>query len=500
LNILIKNKFGFDLKFTEKKMTHFLDILDEHIIESDEEESPYDIQKKEFEINNFKILDPISFATIRDDKTLILRSKADLITTYENIIYNSKNKDGEDEEKQFIKKWLLDGNNKTYDRIDFLPMQQAPPNIYNTFKGYEAEKIDLQNIDIENSYIMKHLKTVMCNNDENVYNYIIKYFSNLLQHPNKKANTALIFKSIQGAGKDTILNWFGNNILGNEYYINTESADLIFGRFNSNISNKILVVLNEASGKDTYTINEKIKNAITRDINEIECKGKETYKNTNNIGYIFLTNNDNPVKVPHDDRRFTGIECNGDLANNKEYFTALYEEIKSKKYDRAFYNYFMSVDISNYDFTNNRPITDFYNNMKETNLPIIAKFFENIIDNNSNQKEIKYKASELFIMFNEYVKGNNYKVDYTSTKFGIDIKMYKGIEKKKLKTHSEIKIDIKLLRHYLIEKYKIEFNNENDFIDDKDDKDELNKNSSLNIISNKNSNDGKIYKNINNMY
>jgi hypothetical protein len=459
-------------------MTHYLDILDDHIIKPDEVEKveevdQYKIIKEEFEMNNFKILDPISFSTIRDDKTLILRNKADFITTYENIIFIKKNKDGENEEKQFIKKWLLDGTNRTYNKIDFLPMQQAPPNVYNTFKGYEAEKIELQNTDIENSYIMKHFKTVMCDNNAEVFNYVIKYFCNLLQHPNKKANTALIFKSIQGAGKDTILNWFGNNILGNEYYINTESADLIFGRFNSNISNKILVVLNEASGKDTYTINEKIKNAITRDINEIECKGKETFKNTNNIGYIFLTNNDNPVKVPHDDRRFTGIECNGELANNKEYFTALYEEIKSKKYDRAFYNYFMSVDITSYDFTNNRPITDFYNNMKETNLPIIAKFFEHIVDSNSNEEEIKFKANELFIMFNEFIKQNNYKVEYTSTKFGIDIKTYKGIEKKKLRLYSEITININLLKQYLIEKFKIEFNENNgDFIDDEEEEEE----------------------------
>ena len=36
------------------------------------------------------------------------------------------------------------------------------------------------------------------------------------------------------------------------------------------IANKILCILNEASGKDTLPINEKIKNAITRNINNIE--------------------------------------------------------------------------------------------------------------------------------------------------------------------------------------------------------------------------------------
>ena len=45
------------------------------------------------------------------------------------------------------------------------------------------------------------------------------------------------------------------------------------------------------------------------------------YKNTHNIGSVFLTNNDNPIKIPADDRRFTGTEGNSQYANNKVYFT-----------------------------------------------------------------------------------------------------------------------------------------------------------------------------------
>ena len=54
LNILIKNNFGFDLKFTEKKMTHLLDILDDNIdINAKEDESlfkPYTPLEKEINI------------------------------------------------------------------------------------------------------------------------------------------------------------------------------------------------------------------------------------------------------------------------------------------------------------------------------------------------------------------------------------------------------------------------------------------------------------------
>ena len=157
------------------------------------------------------------------------------------------------------------------------------------------------------------------------------------------------------------------------------------------------------------------------------------------LDMFFLTNNDNPIKVPHDDRRFTGIECNFKYANNKEYFTNLYAEIESGKYDKAFYDYFINIDLSNFDFTNKRPITNFYNNMKELNIPVLARFFESIVD--EDKKDNKYSSTELFNKFNDFVKANNFKVDYTTTKFGIDVKAYDGVEKIRTKTNIVINID-----------------------------------------------------------
>ena len=52
------------------------------------------------------------------------------------------------------------------------------------------------------------------------------FLANLLQHPHQKANTALIIRSIQGTEKYTLLNWFGNNILGADYYFDEDSISV----------------------------------------------------------------------------------------------------------------------------------------------------------------------------------------------------------------------------------------------------------------------------------
>jgi hypothetical protein len=154
---------------------------------------------------------------------------------------------------------------RNYDKIDFLPMQQAPSNIYNTFKGYEAEKTELIKTDIENSLMLKHIKH-LCNNDDIVFNYFIKFIANLLKSPYNISKTAIILKSVQGCGKDTFFDWFGNNILGSDYYINTDKAELIFGRFNSCIENKISHGTYNVSGHEKVDYIDIIKEIKKADI------------------------------------------------------------------------------------------------------------------------------------------------------------------------------------------------------------------------------------------
>jgi hypothetical protein len=410
------------------------------------QEGEYEEAKINFELNNFKILNPIMFATLDKDDSMILRKKDDFKTVYENLLI------GDD---QFTSLWLKDSNNRTYDKLDFLPMLEAPKHIFNTFRGYEADKLKTNTNDFTNSLIMKHIKN-LCNNDESVFNYFIKWLARKVQAPTELTRTALIIKSLEGAGKDLFFDYFGTKILGSKYYFNESDTNKMFGKFNSDIENKILVVINEASGSDTYTINEAIKNAITRKKNNIEHKGMKPYEITNTIGYVFLTNNDNPVKVSPTDRRFMGFECNSEICNNAEYFKPLVDEMEGGKYDRPFYDYLMSFDVKDYDFHKERPNTTFYNNMKEMNIPIIARFFENYIDNTTSPIET-LKSSSLFAKFNDFMKSNNIKIEYTSTKFGVELNNYLGIVKEKKRDASYYVINIEELKKFLISKYKIEF-------------------------------------------
>jgi len=464
----------------------YLEILDDHIVESDKIDNSYKSRKQQFEKHSFKVMTPLMYATEEQDN-LTLINRNEFKNKFENIICDSvvKSKNGyQINDSQFINVWFKDPDNRTYDRIDFLPRQTVPLGVYNTFKGFKIDKVILtEKIDIKTTLIYKHFMN-LCNNEEPVINYVSKWLARKIQKPYKLTNTAILFRSIEGCGKDTFFDWFGHSILGNRYYVNEDKIEDIFGKFNPAIENKIIVVINETNGKDTKEVESSIKNALTRKINSIQYKGKTQFDNTNNIGYIFFSNQENPIKIDINDRRFQAIQCNNEIANNREYFKALREEIEGDKKDdiaKAFFDYLMSIECDDYDFTGERVKTEFYNDMKEHNIPVLIKFLESEIISNVYKdkisKQIKlrekgvYRASSLFDIFNDYVKTNNYNYQTTSTKFGLEIKKFESIEKKQTNMGAKYIINYPKLKDFLIQKTYIKWD-ENIEVEDINDNNE----------------------------
>jgi hypothetical protein len=436
----IYNELGFHLCLLDKDMDEdYLDIIDNSIIDKRFYKF-YDSVKSDFEKTHFKIMNPILFAE-ETNSNLILRKRGDFSTAYENINYIDIefNEKGELKEKQkkFINNWFLDENMRTYNKIDFLPKMTEgyeSEKVYNTFNGFNVEKkiIDLSKCDIkfEDTKIYEHIKN-LCGNDDKTIDYLIKTLAMKVQKPSKIMGTSIIFKSVEGCGKDSFFNFFGNKILGNRYYLNEDKIDLIFGRFNKLIENKLLVCINETSGSDTFTRMNCIKNAITREVNVIEIKGVDGYENRNCILYIWFTNNEVVMKIDGNERRFICIECDSSIATNKDYFDALFEEFNNDIHAKLFYDYLMNIDLIKFDFIKDRPETNYLKTLKEHSMPIFLKFVEEQYIKHTCKKNglINKSYDDLYNKFDNYLQNGNIKYETNKIKFGMDMKKYDFIEK-----------------------------------------------------------------------
>lgn len=436
-----------------KKLNKKIVSLKEEIgaIWEDMKNEEYNLKKKYFQEFNFKIINPFCYGVVTENE-LVLYKKGDMINLYENLYLG--------EEPEFIGTWFKDKKNKIMDCVDFLPTGlKCPKGTYNLFNGFEIEKVKHEIVDISNiNIILNHIKN-LGGGEEKSYEYQLNYFAHLIQKPYYKPKVAVVYKSDkEGCGKNLFLEAFYKTLLGREYGMATADQDDIFRRFNTSYQ-KFMIIFDEARGKDSFMNSEKIKSRITCDDVYMEQKGFKGKMIMDFARCFFLTNNRTGVKVGLNDRRFVIFKCIDHFANDPKYFKPLAKALYDKNIMGTFYNFLKNRDIEDFDPINDRPKTEEYKNMQSVNIPTIARFFCSYVDdeqfyknfNSQTHTDIIEKASELFEKCNDWSVDNGYKT-MNQTAFGLDIKQFKGIQKKRKGSGIVYQINLNQLKNYLIDK------------------------------------------------
>ncbi|MFW5890938.1 MAG: primase-helicase family protein, partial [bacterium] len=144
----------------------------------------------------------------------------------------------------------------------------------------------------------------LCGNDDKNYEWFLKWLAWIIQNPTEKLPTAVILQGRQGSGKGTLKNLildkiFGENCLEiNQTHLETQFNDYLLG--------KQMIVANEVMHNDNrQTLPNVLKNLVTDTELTLNMKFKKPFTCRNYTHWIFCTNNDNPIKIDEDDRRFS---------------------------------------------------------------------------------------------------------------------------------------------------------------------------------------------------
>lgn len=332
----------------------------------------------------------------------------------------------EGKKKHFMDLWTDDEDIRLYDYIEFAP----PPSklykdTYNLYNGLRAEK-DLQDIEVGNiDRILKHIY-YLCGENQTNTDYMLDMMASKVKYPGKLPGVGIILKSIQGVGKNLLADFFGNHILGARYYLCDSNADTFLGRFGCGLKNKLLCVMNEVSGKDTFGKDGILKNFITDDKIRYEAKNVN-HLHINNFAMIwFFTNNENPLPIEPTDRRLVAFECSAVQRTIPNYFEDLVKDMKDETIQKGFYDYLMNRDIEDdYNFEKNRPVTETYKIMKQNSIPVMIRFFKWY--NEEKFKDENIKSKDLWNDYQEFLTETKTKCDMNSNKFGMALQKYKKI-------------------------------------------------------------------------
>jgi len=335
----------------------------------------------------------------------------------------------------FWNKYKWSGNVKEYFTYGNFPNKDLlPDKIYNTWTGFEIEKYNFDT-DADISVILYHFE-VVANFNTNVYNYLLNYFAWLMQRPHKKTNVCLLIQGLQGTGKTTLVENLLKSIMGRKYVFDTCDIDKIVGKFNSSVAGKLMCVLNEATGKDTNGVIDKIKDSITRTDIAIEHKGQDPIMTIDYCNFCFTTNHIKPICINKDDRRFQVTECSDKYKGNIEYFNKLYSNIEDKQVMKSFYKYLMNKNISKFNPERDRVLTEATIDLHELNKEPVCMFLEYLYSDEFYKNKRRYKMSIIYKEFKTYMISIGYKHVCNLPTFSKIIKKY--IDKYNYKiTHSK---------------------------------------------------------------
>jgi hypothetical protein len=161
----------------------------------------------------------------------------------------------------------------------------------------------------------------------------------------------------------------------------------LFGEHAEGFFRKLLVNINECEGKDTFDYEGKIKSAITENKATINAKHLRPFEIDVYARMIIFTNKPNPIPIDNKskDRRFVVFETT-DMTLDKvkcgdKFWKRVVERFQDPIFISSLYYRLSTMNIDDFDFVMNRPITQAYKDMLYQYIPPVAVFFEHFIDN-----------------------------------------------------------------------------------------------------------------------
>ena len=426
-----KQMNGLDMVWAYKEHNTELitpeDFVANNIDKFDKNENSFERLVNDFEKTHLKIVNKSLFVK-HDNNNIIFLTQGQLKMSYSHLsydvpVYNEKGNFTGFNTLPFINKWVgFTHNIRRKDDVDIYPNgKDCPDNIFNLWRPFAMELLTrpYTHKKIELEFILNHIK-ILCNHDENVYDYFIKWIAQMIQYPHIKTIMPT-FISGEGSGKGTLFKLFEKMLGGEKVFETTNPGRDVWGDFNGMMCNCFLVNLNELSKKDTLEAEGKIKGLITDNTLAINQKGIPQYKIKSYHRFITTTNKEEPISSTNGDRRNLIIRSSDEKKGDYIYFETIYNYLEDNDVIRTCYDYFKGIEGMDKFKDISIPQTEYQTNLKELSRSPIEQWLECFTREHMNDcKEcIELLGSEIYELFKNWCNENGIKYEINALKLGV---------------------------------------------------------------------------------
>lgn len=221
--------------------------------------------------------------------------------------------------------WLKWGGRTSYDGVAFDPANRIPKGakVLNLWTDWavEPKKGDW-------SLMQKLLREGLCAGDEASFEYVMDWAAFMVQHPDRQAEVALVFKGQKGTGKGTFFNAL--NKLAGKHGMHISSQHHFTNHFNSHLRDTIFLFADEAMWAGDKRAEGELKRLITEPTILFEAKGKDAVMGRNMLHVAMASNEDWVIPASmEDERRFAVFEVLPIFRGNRAFFDALHKQLNA---------------------------------------------------------------------------------------------------------------------------------------------------------------------------
>lgn len=448
-----KQMNGLDMKWSYKEHNNELsvpnDFIEKNIVDKiNKNENSFQHIATDFEKTHLKIINKSLFVK-HCNNNIIFLTQAQLKMSYSHLsydvpVYNEKGVFTGCNTLPFINKWIgFSHNIRRKDDVDIYPnSKDCPENIFNLWRPFAMELLTDPYTDKQSelNFILNHIK-ILCNHDENVYDYFIKWIAQMIQYPHIKTIMPT-FISGEGSGKGTLFKLFEKMLGSEKVFETTNPSRDVWGDFNGMMCNCFLVNLNELSKKDTMEAEGKIKGLITDNSLAINQKGLPQYKIKSYHRFITTTNKEEPLNSTYGDRRNLIIRSSDEKKGDFQYFETIHKYLEDTDVIRTCYDYFKGINGMDKFNDISIPLTDHQSNLKELSKSPIEQWLESFTREHIDEDKVELHGTEIYEKFKIWCNANGIKYDIDSRKLGIRLSNMKinGVSKGRHTMKGETKL------------------------------------------------------------
>lgn len=272
--------------------------------------------------------------------------------------------------KKDIDNFLINPKTHVYDQVAFSP-RTLPSTTLNYWTGSTITPTEG-----DWNELGKFLLNVICNEDQDVFKYLMYYLAHMLKKPEEKSGIMIVLLGGQGTGKGTFFTLL--KAIWAKTCLQINDVDQVLGTFNAALERNYIVCMDEALFSGDKKSLEKLKSLIT----EPQCRIEQKYQPSRTIDsyhrFFAASNNDHFANIDKDDRRFLFLRVSDKYQSDLKYFENLYKLIADGTQVSALVYDLLALDLSSFN-VRQRPKTGEHLSQKLQSLDGLGRYWYEVL-------------------------------------------------------------------------------------------------------------------------